>query len=143
MPAIRPSITTEMITVAASELCTKYNWPPHCASQIAEEYSYPMDGFDLCKSLDKWQSWDTSRDDMEALDELDSLVDSAITKAEREWFAENDIQLPLPIGTRIEEGVIEGVFQHGVARYLVKENGCTREGRHLIIKFEDAVAAKE
>ncbi len=27
------------------------------------------------------------------------------------------------------------------ARYIVKENGCTQDGRFLLVKFEDAVAA--
>lgn len=69
---------------------------------------------------------------------MDSIVSELQSAAEKKWFSENDIQPPLPIGTRIKQGVIAGIYEHGPAMYLVKEDGCTKDGRHLIIKFENA-----
>jgi len=136
----RPTVTPVMILEAAKTICAQQQWPTTCADDIASEYRYRMDGFDLCKALEKWCSWDTSREDMEALDEMDGLVDEALKKAEREWFEANNIQPPLPVGTPIREGVIAGIYEYGVARYRVKETGCTNDSRFMIIKFEDAVA---
>lgn len=80
-----------------------------------------MDGYELAKELNKWTSWDTSRDDIEALDEVDYLFDEAERAAEKAWVLEHDPQPPLPIGARIKEGVITGVCDYMSASYLVKE----------------------
>lgn len=39
------------------------------AEVIARKYRYPMAGFDLVKRLDKWQSWDTTREEMKTPDD--------------------------------------------------------------------------
>ena len=62
-------------------------------------------------------------------------------KAEKKWVDENNIQPPLPIGTRIKQGVIHSVCDYSAAKYRVKEDGCAQDGRFLLIRFEDAVAA--
>lgn len=141
MSANRPIVNDEMKMAAARELAAKMGLGENSAEDIAQEYRHHMDGFALAKALDKWCSWDTSREEMEALDEMDVLVGKALKAAERQWFADNNIQPPFPIGTQITRGLITGIYEHDIGRYLVKENGCTKEGRHLIIKFEDAVAA--
>jgi hypothetical protein len=35
--------------------------------------------------------------------------------------------------------VIAGVCEYEGATYLIKEDGCKQEGRHMLIKFEDVV----
>lgn len=145
----RPHITVEMVKECALAICKKYGWPDHSADDIASQYRHPMDGFELCKELDKWCSWDTSREDMDALDELDSLVDDAINKAEREWFEKNQIEPPLPLGSTVvirgTRGVIDGIYKHGAGKYLFKPEGQDDEEAHharWIVNFEDAKLAE-
>ncbi len=133
----RPEITDEMILEAAKQVAEKLNGDP---KSIAANYCHPMDGYQLGRELDRWCGWDLTMSDVEELDCMSSIVDSMHREAEKKWFAENDIQPPLPLGTTIKEGVITGICEHSAARYLVKENGCTRDGRWLLIKFEDAVS---
>lgn len=94
-----------------------------------------MDGFYFAKKLDKWTNWDTTRDDMEALDEVDHLVDEYERAAEKAWAEEHRV------GTGIKEGVITGIYDYTPATFRVKEDGCTNDSRHRIITFEDAVVA--
>ncbi|MGQ7956459.1 hypothetical protein ACUTAF_01840 [Pseudomonas sp. SP16.1] len=144
----RPTVTEEMKLQAAQSLVADVGWDAHNADDIAANYGYGMDGFDLAKALDKWASWDTSRDDMEELDGMQSRVDQLLHEAEEKWFADNDIQPPLPIGARISIrdgfGHITEIYQYGVAKYAVKPEGqddAATFNRRLIIKFEDAVEA--
>ena len=140
MPEIprRPSASKEIILAAAQIVAAKINAD---AETIAQHFRPHMDGYDLAKELDKWAGWDTTRDEMESLDEVGHLVDEAVRDAEKAWFAENDIQPPFPVGTRIKEGMITGIYDYSPASYLVKEDGCLDDSRHRIIRFENAVAA--
>lgn len=139
----RPTITSEVILQAATIVAKEIDQACYetIAKSIDEEYIYPMDGFDLAKRLDKWQNWDTTREQMETLDNMDHEVDKIIKVLEKQWFESNNIQPPFSIGTKITKGVITGIYEYGYAKYEVKENGCTQDGRSLIIKFEDAVLA--
>jgi malic enzyme len=134
----RPKITKEMVFEAAKEIAEKLDGD---AETIAEHYRHPMDGYELARELDRYAGWDFTMPDVEELDCMSSIVSGLHREAEKKWAAETDIQPPLPIGTRIKEGVIDSVCNHSAARYRVKENGCTNEGRFLLIRFEDAVAA--
>lgn len=134
----RPTATNEMILEAATVVAAKIDAD---AATIAQYYRVGMDGYELAKELDKYAYWDTSREDMEALDEVDFIVDRLVSQAIKDWAATNDIQPPLPVGTRIKEGVITGIYDYSPATYRVKENGCTNDSRSRLIRFEDAVAA--
>ena len=134
----RPKADKEMILAACTVVAEKINGD---AETTAQHYRRHMDGFELAKELDKYVSWDTTRDDMEALDEVDYLVDRAEDLAVKAWAEEFKPEPPLPIGTRVKQGVITRIYQHTPAMYCVKEDGCTNETRSLLIKFEDAVAA--
>lgn len=139
----RPKIDKEMILRAAEQVM------PEGAESIAAEYSYPMDGFELCKALDKWQGWDSTRDDMDELDRMDLIVHRMLEEAEKAWFEAYDIKPPLPIGAKVivrrgEKGEITGIDQHGHGKYLVKPDGQDDEKaghRRYIINFEDAQPA--
>ncbi len=133
----RPTASKEIILAAAQIVATKINAD---AETIAQYFRPHMDGYELAKELDKWASWDTTRDEMEDLDEVGHLVDEAVREAEKAWFAENDIQPPLPVGARIKEGLITGIYDYTPASYLVKTDDCTDDSRRRIIRFEDAVA---
>lgn len=134
----RPQITHEMKLAAAQQVAA--NIGDADAETIAETWQPHMDGYELARALDRNYYWDLTRDEMEELDCMQSIVDDLLREAEKQWFEENNIQPPLPIGTRIKEGVIADIDKYGVARYLVKENGCTDPNRHLLIKFEAAEA---
>lgn len=134
----RPQADKAMILAASFVVAEKINAD---AATIAEHYRRHMDGFELAKELDKYAYWDTTREDMEALDEVDYLVNRAEELAVKAWAEEFKPEPPIPIGTRIKEGVITGISDCTPATYLVKEDGCTNDSRHRIIKFEDALAA--
>lgn len=135
----RPSADKAMILECAKVVAEKLNAD---AETLVEHYSRHMDGFELCLELSKWAGWDVTRDDMEALDNLDYLVDEAERAAVKTWAEKHSPQPPFPIGTKIKEGLITGLCDsYSPASYLVKEYGCTDETRRRIIRFEDAKVA--
>jgi len=133
----RPRADKAMILAACTVVAEKISGD---AETIAQHYRRHMDGFELAKELDKYAYWNTTRDDMEALDEIDYLVDRAEELAVKAWAEEFNPQPPLPIGTRVKQGVITRIYEHSPATYCIKEDGCTNDTRSLLIKFEDAVA---
>ena len=137
----RPTITREMILEAAAQVAKHLN--DGDPETIADHYTHPMDGYQLARELERWASWDITMRDAEELDSMSSIVGRLHQAAEKQWALENNIQPPLPVGTRIQRGVIEGVSEHMAARYLVKEDGCTQAGRFLLVRFEDARAVEE
>lgn len=147
----RPKATTEMIAAAAKAVADQHSWGDNAAAAIVRQYHRNADGFALMKDLEKWESWDCERDDIERLDEVDNLVRKAVSEAERAWAADNQITPPLPIGALIElhdhpaGGRIMGVFENAPAIYKVKpvgqDDAKTGTMRRLI-KFEDAVLAE-
>ena len=135
----RPKITKEMVLEAAKEIAKKIGGD---AETIADHYRHPMDGYELARELDRYAGWgDLNMQDVEELDCLSSIVGDLYRKAEKQWGEAHPVQPPFPVGTAIKEGVIEGIYEHQTAYYRVKENGCTRDKRWLLIRFEDAVAA--
>ncbi|QUX96573.1 hypothetical protein C0J08_14715 [Marinomonas sp. CT5] len=132
----RPTMNSEILIAAA--ISNGYDHDE--ARDIAHEYSSHMDGYDLAKDLDKNCSWDTSRETVDELDEVIGEAEGMLKALEYEWVARNNIQQPLKNGTRIKDGIIDGVYEHQAARYKVIRNGETAEScSRLIIKFEDAV----
>lgn len=141
----RPTVTDEMIRAAILEVAPSVAGSDaseieieNVADSIGRVYRHHMDGYELAKALDKWEGWDTTREDCDELDRIDMLVDRRQREAEKAWFAANPVEPPHPVGTTITRGVITGVYGHQPAYYLVKEHGCTQEGRSLLIRFEDA-----
>lgn len=134
----RPVADQAMILAACTAVAEKMDGAD--AATIAKFYCRGMDGFELAKELDRSAYWDTTREDMEALDEVDVLIDRAEAEAVKVWAEEFKPQPPLPIGTRIKEGVITGIDEHTPACYLVKQDDCSDDSRRRIIKFENAVA---
>lgn len=133
----RPKITREMIVEAAKEIAGNVDIE---AEDIAKRFRPHMDGYELAKELEH-DGYNIRAADVEELDCMSNAVDDLHRAAEKKWVEENNIQPPLPIGTTIKQGVIHGVCPYTPARYQVKENGCTKDGRFLLIKFEDAVSA--
>lgn len=148
MPA-RPTVTKEMILEVATIVAERMGGAD--AETIADNYTHPMDGFDLAKLLDKRECWDTTREDMEVLDSMAGLVDRALVEAEKQWAAQNSITPPIAIGSRVRcparnrIGVIDSICDYSVACYLVTpEEPDERElasKARWVIKFEDAELA--
>jgi len=139
----RPKLTDEMVRAAALKVVPKIvgNDPDEmetCVESLARVYRWPMDGYELAKDLERYEGWDLERSDIDELDNMDHFVSTAQRQAEKEWFAANPVEPPLPVGTRIMQGVIAGIYEHQPAYYRVKETGCTNDSRFLLIKFEDA-----
>lgn len=147
MTVPRPTLNDEMKMNAAMVVAEKLG-NPQWAAAIARNFHKWMDGYELAKELCRNEGWDVTRDEMEELDEMDSLTRDALQKAEQEWGDSNDIQPPYPLGTKlIVHGVIgeiTGVSDHSVASYLVKVDGqddATCGNRRQIVRFEDAQLA--
>ncbi len=134
----RPKVTQETIAVAANLVAAKIDGD---ASAIAACYRHPMDGYALAKELERQAFWDLTMSDVEELDCMSGIVYELQRDAEKKWASENDIQPPFPSGTKLTCGVIGGICDHAAAKFLVKEPGCTQDGRWLLVNFEDAVAA--
>jgi hypothetical protein len=134
----RPKITKQLVFSAASQIAKKIGIDPEI---IAKHYRYLMDGYQLAKAIENNECCGFTISDVEELDCLDGLVYELQEDAEKKWAEENNIHPPLPIGAQIRQGKIEGICKHKAASYEVKENGCLKEGRFLIIKFEDARAS--
>lgn len=108
-------------------------------------------GYELAKELDDRCHWDCNLEIAEELDNFSGLVDSEITKAEKDWAERNSIQPPLPIGARVKfgsrsvhgekTGEITNVYKFGAAKYLIKVDGdANSDAPHnsrRILNFED------
>ena len=109
------------------------------AADIANEYRDGMDGYQLAKALEANCYWsELCLQDAEDLDGISFVVRDAESAAREAWAAEWNIKPALANGAHIRQGVIAGVYEYEAACYTVKAHGCTQDGRHLIIKFEDA-----
>lgn len=131
----RPKVTDEIVMEAAKIMAAKIDAD---ARTIAEAYLHPMDGYELTRALERYAHWDVDRDTMEQLDEMEWEVRRLHDDACRDWVKENNVQPKLRPGETIKSGTVAGVCEHSIAMYQVKEHGCEREGRYLLVNFEDA-----
>lgn len=131
----RPAVTDEMIEhaleVAADELSIDFD-------TLQNAYAYPTDGFELALELHSSHGIDIKRDDVDVLDAIDVNVECQHKALCKQWFEENNIQPPFPVGTEIEEGEITDIYEYEVAVYEVKVRGWKDDGSRRLIKFEDA-----
>ena len=141
-PPPAPKRSQEMVQAAVEAYIKRhdFDWgdPDQSAFEISRHWSPGIDGYELAKLLDDYEGWAITVDDVNELDCISSVVWQAEEDARKEWAAKWNIQPPLPIGTKLKQGEVVGVSEHRAACYNVKEVGCTREGRYLIVKFEDA-----
>ena len=145
----RPSATTEIIEACAEELALQLDCD---AYTLVKHYSHPMDGYEFARELESWAGWQVRSQNADDLEDMQHLIDAKVSAAEKQWFEDNDIQPPLPIGARItcqsrnRTGIIEGVYEYGVARYLVRPEQPNEHelatSAQWIIKFEDAKQAQ-
>ena len=93
----RPKADKVMILAACTLVAEKINGD---AETIAKHYRRHMDGFELAKELDKYASWDTTRDDMDALDEVDyGRIEAILSMGGSPWHVIAKALLPEALPT--------------------------------------------
>lgn len=154
----RPKFSNEIALAAAKELAADLakedligpDQVEASARQIAKHARTHMDGYEIARELEKYSCWECNLQVAEALDGWSSIVRSHIEAAEKEWFARNTIQPPLPIDTRVklhrgETGTITAIDKYGTAKYCVAIDGdpeaASSMQRRRIVNFEDVMAA--
>ena len=139
----RPKMTRELIAAAAAEFCARNGWDTDQARDLARVYrgGY-MDGYELAKALDSECGWMPTAQDVETLDCFGGEVREAHRQACIAWARDNNVQLPLPIGTMTTRGEITGVSDYDGATYLIREPGDKDASRRLLVLFEDARAVE-
>lgn len=134
----RPKVTKDMIVEAATKILNA-NRINECADDVGSEYRHGIDPYELAKKLENSCGWSVDSWVVEALGSLHFEIDSLHKSACENWVSQYNIRPSLENGTEIQQGVIDGVYQYSPAYYRVKEHGCTKDGRFLLVKFEDAV----
>lgn len=145
----RPNFSADIAKAAAKSVAgallmeglIESNEVSELADAIAKHGGRHMDGYQLAKRLDD-HGWDCDLPMAEALDGWWSSINREIDKAQKAWAERNDIQPPLPVGTRVttncgEKGTIDAIYTYGAAQYCVAIDGETRSGARLIVNFED------
>jgi hypothetical protein len=135
----------EIIKALVAHIETAKLWPDtpaeESAADIASQWHPGIDGYELAKNLDNHCGWFIDAEVVDQLDNIDMVIRAAQREARKAWAKAWNIQPPHPVGTKVKsphaKGVIAGVCDYMGATYLIKEDGCTQEGRHLLVKFED------
>jgi hypothetical protein len=118
---------------------------------VCDIHSRHLDGYQIAKRLDDGRGWDCDLQMAEDLDGLSYEIDRAIATAEKEWFERTKPQPPFPVGAQVAfgsgratTGTIDGIYEHGPAKYAVKVDGDaeadTDTQRRSIVNFEDVRA---
>lgn len=106
------------------------------------------DGYEFAKALDDRCGWSVDSGIVDILDGWSSVYSSELNRVEAEWFAANPFEPPFAIGAKVsfgrsETGVIDGIYEHGPAKYLVKVDGdpkAVTNNSRRILNFEDVNA---
>lgn len=110
---------------------------------ISKHARQHMDGYEIAKALDSYESWDCDFQMCEILDGFASECSDVIRRAEKDWAAATCPTPPHPIGTRVrigtkETGEITGVYEYGAAKFLVKLDADPKgDTSRRVINFED------
>lgn len=143
----RPGIEYSMILSAAKRLAEDStvihgdDEQEEYAKDIAKEYRYGMDGYQLASNLERNHMYLPTVGMVEELDNMEYFVDEIHSEACKKWADWCNIKPPFPVGTIISKGEITGISDRHVASYLVKPIGQVDEQenhRRFVIKFEDA-----
>jgi hypothetical protein len=108
---------------------------------IVKHWYESVDLFELAKDFDD-DGWHVDREFIDHLDSVDGELTGVIIEMIKEWGETNDIQQPLPFGTELDCGVIDGVYKYEPAKYKVKvrdDLGLLDPTSRRLIKWEDAV----
>lgn len=110
-------------------------------ADIVKRGGQHVDGYELAKALDDWAHWDCNFEMAEILDGYSRACSHHVERAEKDWAKITAPQPPLSIGARVrlqrsEAGTIDGIYEHGAAKYTVKIDGI-HDGSRRIVNFED------
>lgn len=115
-----------------------------CVDALVDVYSPHKDTFEMAKDLDRYHSWDTKREDLDELDDLDCKMRYALRNAIKQWVLDNNIVQPLENGVLIEclsrkkTGVIEGSCSHSPGCYVIIPcEPCNNSTTRWICKYEN------
>ena len=147
----RPVVTDEMISNACKVVAKRNQIGD--PSLLEEHYEYHgMTGQALAFKLASKEGWEYGIEiDDKLIDELDSIYDIAekeLNGLVEQWYLENKNDLViLENGTKIkfkgskgeiEEGVIRGIWQYGIAKYIVHDMTQTEDDKNgKLVNFED------
>ena len=133
----RPAVNDAMVREVVIKALSQMNLDEEGIDAVVDVYTPHADGYQLAKELDMIHGWVVDMALVEDLDGISSAVERAHTAACAAWVKEFNIQPPYPVGTEVQQGIIEGVWEYSPAKYEVKETGCQKEGRFLLVNFED------
>lgn len=155
----RPTLTDDLLKSVVNEFLLEHpdftaKLGSNGADDIVSEYSLGTDGFELCKRLEKYCSWDTDREDMDVLDELDCCARQMLKEAEQNWITQNNIQPPYANGTRVKVtsgprgiGTIDTVCDHSPGCFLLAPANPSEFDRshntRWVVRFEHVQPADE
>ncbi|SIQ14511.1 hypothetical protein [Marinobacterium stanieri] len=154
----RPTMTDEILEpVVVAFIATNPEFAKRCGpdsvQDIVDAYSLSADGFELCKYLERDHGWDTSREDMDTLDELGSDVRARLKQLEQEWMTHNNIKPPYPIGTKVkcnsrrDIGFIDSICEYHPGRFLVRPEAPSdvdrKHSMRWVCKFEEVEPVSE
>lgn len=147
----RPVVTDEMISNACKIVAERNQIGD--PSLLEEHYEYHgMTGKSLAFKLSSKEGWEYGIEiDDNLIDELDDIYNIAekeVNVLVEQWYVENKNDLViLENGTEIkfkrangnvEQGIIRGVFSHGIAQYLVHDMTQLESDKNAkIVNFED------
>lgn len=153
----RPKFSSEIARLAAEEVVSELvrnqllteTERSDAIDGIAKHGRPYIDGYELAKALDDFEGWDCNFEIAEVLEGFWSSCDAVLRKAQKQWAAAESIAPPLAVGTRVtfsrgRAGVIDGIYEHGAAQYLIKVDGDpltdSPSKSRSIINFEDIKA---
>ena len=149
------TLTMEMKTAAAREVAAELqrsklipdDFGEDAIKDIAENGTLYGDGYSLARALEDHRGWECDLQIAEALDSFSSHAQDELKNAQKAWAERNNIQPPLPNGTRVklpsdETGVIDDVYGYGVAQFKIDGDKDAKPPHNArrIVYFEDAVA---
>ncbi len=143
-PKISSSTIEKAAKMTASQTCNiEPNEVSDLAKDIARAYRHHMDGYQIAKRMEDF-GWDVDAMFVEDMDNMGANVSTCHDEEQRLWTEQYNPQPPYPIGAKTTKGKITGIYEHGAAKYTIKEPGQDDEKtgyRRLIVNFEDVVLA--
>jgi hypothetical protein len=127
----RPEITESLILEVAKKLNQGIYFNNQCPEHIAKHYDLGRDdGFSLIDKLKTHEEWEVSTDLIIELQKLFWMTLKYHRALEENWFEENNIQPPYPVGTRTKQGTITAISEKVPAKYVMDNN------KYRLCKFE-------
>ncbi|ARQ01915.1 hypothetical protein [Pseudorhodoplanes sinuspersici] len=153
----RPITLTHAMKIAAAEKMADQLIKGHLLEEIeradavrsiANHGTLYGDGYRLMKNLEDYDGWEGDFRMAEEFEAFSLFAQDEMKAAEKAWFEETQPQPKLKKGDRIqlrrgETGVIDGIYEYGVAQYTVAIDGDPQAlpptNSRRIVRFEDAV----